>query len=556
MDFRNLAELHRREGERWGARTALRHKRYGLYHDVSWEDYLASALACAAALTECGIKPGDRVGMLAENRLEWIFADMGILAAAAVNVPAHANLSGKQVQYQFGHAEISWLFVSTWAQWEKIRPHLPAIPKLQGVVLFDDPKAPVEGLMSWPGFLTRGRRALSSQRAELDRRATALGSDDLATLMYTSGTTGNPKGVMLTHGNLLSNALSMTRGAEIGTDSIVLSWLPYSHIYGRLVDHYAMLVAGSTLALAVAPETLYENLREVRPTCFAAVPRFYEKVYADCQGDATKLRKCFGDRILWLNSGGAPLPLHLAQAYTDAGLLVLQGYGLTETSPVITFNRRTSNRLGTVGLAVPGVEMRIADDGEILTRGPHVMRGYWKEPEATAAALRDGWFHTGDLGHIDNDGYLTITGRKKELLVLSNGKKVVPPYLEGLLIADDCIDQAVIYGEGKNYLTALIVPRFENLRALAKAHGVEATDNECLLRNPRVNGLMAERIAKVLADVSNWEKVQKFILLPRPFSQEAEELTVSLKMRRGVIFDHYRAQLEALYQGADDSVPG
>ena len=200
--------------------------------------------------------------------------------------------------------------------------------------------------------------------------------------------------------------------------------------------------------------------------------------------------------------------------------------------------------------------MRIADDGEILTRGPHVMRGYWKEPEATAAAIRDGWFHTGDLGHIDNDGYLTITGRKKELLVLSNGKKVVPPYLEGLLIADDCIDQAVIYGEGKNYLTALIVPRFDNLRALAKAHGVEATDNECLLRNPRVNGLMAERIAKVLADVSNWEKVQKFILLPRPFSQEAEELTVSLKMRRGVIFDHYRAQLEALYQGADDSVPG
>src|SRR5262249_1234020 len=186
------------------------------------------------------------------------------------------------------------------------------------------------------------------------------------------------------------------------------------------------------------------------------------------------------------------------------------------------FNRRTSNRLGTVGLAVPGVEMRIADDGEILTRGPHVMRGYWKEPEATAAAIRDGWFHTGDLGQIDSDGYLTITGRKKELLVLSNGKKVVPPYLEGLLLADDCIDQAVVYGEGKNYLTALIVPRFDNLRALAKAHGVEAPDNECLVRHPRVNALMAERIAKVLADVSNWEKVQKFILLPRPFSQEAE----------------------------------
>jgi long-chain acyl-CoA synthetase len=548
MTVRNLAELHRREAERWGPRPAIRHKRFGCYQDLSWQDYLTASLACAAALVENGINIGDRVGMLAENRLEWLIADMGILAAGGVNVPAHANLSGKQIHYQFAHAEISWLFVSTWCQWEKIRSHLNSIHTLRGVVLFDEPASRSNDFLSWPGFVTRGRHVLSKHTRELDRRVARLTADDLATLMYTSGTTGNPKGVMLTHGNLLSNAISMIQGAEISHETIALNWLPYSHIYARLVDHYAMLVAGATLALAVAPETLYENLREIRPTSFSSVPRFYEKAYADCHGDPQKLRRVFGDRIEWLNSGGAPLPLHLGQAYCDAGLLMLQGYGLTETSPVITFNRRTSNRLGTVGLPVPGVEVRIADDGEILTRGPHVMRGYWKEPEATAATIHDGWLHTGDLGQVDKDGYLSITGRKKELLVLSSGKKVVPPHLEGLLLTDDCIDQAVIYGEGKNYLTALIVPHFEKLRAALRDAGVGDLENAQLVKHPEAIAIMTKRIGAALADVASWEQVQKFILLPRPFSQEAEELTVSLKMRRGVIFEHYRAQLDSLYQ--------
>jgi long-chain acyl-CoA synthetase len=552
MTARNLAELHRHQADRFGPRVALRFKRFGLYQDMSWADYLANSLACAVALMEQGIKVGDRVGMLAENRLEWLLADMGILAAGAVNVPAHANLSGRQIHYQFVHAEINWLFVSTVAQWEKIQPHLGDIDTLKGVVLFDDPAAAIDGRLAWAGFVSRGLQALDAHERELERRAATLGPDDLATLMYTSGTTGNPKGVMLTHGNLLSNAVSMIQGAEISRDTITLSWLPYSHIYGRLVDHYAMMVAGATPALAVAPETLYENLREIRPTSFSAVPRFYEKVHADCQGDPQKLRKVFGDRIEWLNSGGAPLPLHLAQAFSDAGLLMLQGYGLTETSPVITFNRRTSNKLGTVGLPVPGVEVRIAGDGEILTRGPHVMRGYWKEPEATTSAIRDGWFHTGDLGRIDGEGYLTITGRKKELLVLSSGKKVVPPYLEGLLLADECIDQAVIYGEGKNFLTALIVPRFDNLRKLVRTEGVDDPDNTQLVRQPAVQALLAKRIAAALRDVASWEQVQKFILLPRPFSQDADELTVSLKLRRGVIFEKYRSPLEELYRSSCD----
>jgi long-chain acyl-CoA synthetase len=225
---------------------------------------------------------------------------------------------------------------------------------------------------------------------------------------------------------------------------------------------------------------------------------------------------------------------------------MLQGYGLTETSPVVSFNRIEANRVGTVGQAVTDVEIRIADDGEVLTRGPHVMKGYWKDAKATAEAIRDGWFHTGDLGSLDADGYLTITGRKKDLLVLSNGKKVVPTEIEALLLQDDCIDQALVYGEGRNYLTALIVPRFDRLRSLL---GVAEQDNAKLIELSAVRELMAKRFAAVLADVAEWEKVQRFALLPRPFTQEAEELTVSLKLRRGVIFQKHKEQMEALYRG-------
>jgi long-chain acyl-CoA synthetase len=549
MDVRNLAELHRRQAERLGPRAAIRFKHLGLYRDLSWNDYLARSLACAASLVEAGIQTGDRIGLVAENRLEWLIADMGILAAGAINVPAHATLSAKQIQQQFEHAGVNFLIASTRPLWEKIRDLPKLMPVIRGVVVFDGPAVPEAD--SWQGFLTRGAHVLPKHEAELQARLRRVGPEDLATLMYTSGTTGNPKGVMLSHGNLLSNALSMVGSTSINADSIILSWLPFSHIYGRLVDHYETLAAGATLCLAESQETLLLNLAETQPTCFSGVPRFYEKVLAyagpqDVPANRDKLSSLFGSRIQWLNSGGAPLPPPFAEAFVRAGLTMLQGYGLTETSPVVSFNRIEANRVGTVGQAVTDVEIRIADDGEVLTRGPHVMKGYWKDAKATAEAIRDGWFHTGDLGSLDADGYLTITGRKKDLLVLSNGKKVVPTEIEALLLQDDCIDQALVYGEGRNYLTALIVPRFDRLRSLL---GVAEQDNAKLIELSAVRELMAKRFAAVLADVAEWEKVQRFALLPRPFTQEAEELTVSLKLRRGVIFQKHKEQMEALYRG-------
>ncbi len=550
--YRNLVELHRRQAERFGPRPALRFKRYGLYHDYTWAQYRADALACAAALIDAGVKPGDRIGLLSENRREWLIADLGILTAGAVNVPPHAPLPVRQVQFQLADSGASWLFVSSREQLDKARSVRGELPALRGIVVLDGAAADGDAV-PWERFLQRGRQILPSLSEEIARREAALGADDLATIMYTSGTTGNPKGVMLSHGNLLSNALASCSADSSDPQDILLSWLPYSHIYARLVDHYAGMVSGMTVCLAECQETLVLNLAETRPTRLTSVPRFYEKLYtavasADPKETARRLRGVFGPRIEYLMSGGAPLPKPVAEAYHAAGLLMLQGYGLTESSPVISFNSKTANKIDTVGRPIPGVEVRIADDGEILTRGPHVMKGYWNNPRATAEAIRDGWLHTGDLGSLDADGFLRITGRKKDLLVLSNGKKVLPGEVEGRLMADPCIDQVVVYGEGRNYLTALVVPHWENLRRALREAGMSSEGcPAALAADPAVAALLERRLREALGDLAPWETPKRFAVLAKPFSLADDELTVSLKLRRNVIFEHHKKELEALY---------
>ncbi len=556
MTDRNLVDVQRRQARDLGPRPALRQRRHGLFSDLTWEEYDAHSRAGAAALVEAGIAPGDRVGLLAENSIDWLVADMAILAAAAVNVPPHAPLTARQVHFQLADAGVSWLFVSNREQLAKARQIRKDLPALRGIVVFDDvgqaESLPHE-VLSWRGFLQRGRLALPRLEAELEKRRAALGLDDLATIMYTSGTTGNPKGVMLTHGNLLSNAVASLANAPHRPGDVVLNWLPFSHIYARTVDHYAAsLVAGTLVCLAESAETLVADLAEVRPTNFASVPRFYEKVLnaatsADPVETARRLREVFGPRVDWLSSGGAPLPPAVARAYHRAGLMLLQGYGLTESSPVISFNTKQHYKIESVGRPLPGVEVKIAPDGEVLSRGPHIMKGYWNNPAATAEALRDGWLHTGDLGAVDADGFLFITGRKKELLVMSNGKKVVPAYLEGLLLAEPCIDQVVVCGEGHSFLTALVVPHWGNIRRALAVEGVTLEEGVEDHPPPVVHDLLQRRIAAALQDVSGAEQVRKFVIVPRPFSVAADELTVSLKLRRNVILAHHAAEVEALY---------
>jgi long-chain acyl-CoA synthetase len=553
MSDRNLVDVQRRQARALGPRPALRQRRNGLFADLTWAEYDARSRAAAAALVEAGIAPGDRVGLLAENSIDWLVTDMAILAAAAVNVPPHAPLTARQVHFQLADAGVSWLFVSNREQLAKARQIRTELPALRGVVVFDDSAAGGD-VQSWSGFLQRGRLALPRVEAELERRRAALGPDDLATIMYTSGTTGNPKGVMLTHGNLLSNSVSSLAASPHPPGDVVLNWLPFSHIYARTVDHYAASLAGGTLVcLAESAETLVDDLAEVRPTNLASVPRFYEKVLnavttSDPAETARRLRDIFGPRVDWLSSGGAPLPPAVARAYHRAGIMLLQGYGLTESSPVISFNTKEHYKIESVGRPLPGVEVRIAPDGEVLSRGPHIMKGYWNNPAATAEALRDGWLYTGDLGELDADGFLFITGRKKDLLVMSNGKKVVPAYIESLLLADPCIDQVVVCGEGRSFLTALIVPHWGNVRRELTAAGVTLEPGAEDRPPPAVRDLLQRRIGAALVDVSGSEQVRKFVLVGRPFSVAADELTVSLKLRRNVILAHHAAEVEALYR--------
>jgi long-chain acyl-CoA synthetase len=548
MNDQTLPAVFARQADRFGPRTAFRHKQLGLYRDLSWDDYREQVTACAAALVHAGIAPGDRVSVFAENRIEWLVADMGMLVAGAVHVPLHAPLTGPQARYQLADAGVSWIFVSTAAQYAKLRQIRAELPGLRGIVVFDD--HPTDGeTVAWHAFLQMGRKVRAAESAELQRRQAALTADSLATIMYTSGTTGNPKGVMLTQGNLLSNAIGFNTASPPPTDCVFLSWLPYSHIYARTVDIYGNLVNGGVLCLAESADTLLLNLAEIRPHLMSAVPRFYEKVLSAVQADPktarAKLRAIFGPRIDWLSSGGAPLAPAVAQAFHEAGLLLLQGYGLTESSPVISFNRKDAYRLDSVGLPIPGVEVKIADDGEVLTRGPHVMKGYWNNPAATAEAIRDGWLYTGDLGRLDADGFLYITGRKKDLMVLSNGKKVVPNHVEAVLLADPCFDQVVVCGEGRRFVGALVVPNWQHL---ARAAGLDlARGEEALARDPAIHVFLNKRLQKAQADISPWEQVKHFAVLPRPFSVATDEMTVSLKLRRGVIVERHKGEIEALY---------
>jgi long-chain acyl-CoA synthetase len=553
--------MHRRMAGRLGRRTALRFKQHGHYHDVSWTDYQRRVDRAAAGFCGLGLMPGDRVGLLAENSVDWLVADLALLSAGAVDVPLYASLVPNQVAYQLRHSEARGVVVSNQAQADKLLAVRDELPGLEWLVAF----APVEThgrirQVAWDALQQSGHARGTAGLAEVRCRQDALGRDDLATILYTSGTTGDPKGVMLMHGNLLANAEAIAAVSAIAPDEILLSWLPYSHVYARTCDHYLMVLMGGTTCLAESIDTLVKDLAATEPTWLTAVPRFYEKVWASVEhlepsARAAALHALFGPRIRRLSSGGAPLPRHICEAFREAGLVLLEGYGLTESASAIAFNRPDDWRPGTVGEVILGSEVKIAGDGEILARGPCIMKGYWKDPEATLAALdAEGWLHTGDVGTLDADGFLTITDRKKDLIITSGGKNVAPGALERLLASDPYIDQAVVYGDRKPFLTALIVPDLARLAAEAETLGLnlrpQLSDND-FIDCDRLHGFMQERIARTMEAVSPPERVRSFLLLARPLQVTSGEMTATLKVRRQHIIDKYRDRLDALYHGGE-----
>ncbi len=505
----------------------------------TWLQFAHDVAHSAAGLVLRGVKHGDRVALASPNRYEWIVTDLAILSLGAVNMPLHNSLTGPQMRFQIVDSGAGVLVIAGPEQATKLQTAEPLKLKTF-VATFDD--------------LPRVSSNIDIH-AWLDGAADNLVAADLATILYTSGTTGEPKGVMLTHGNLCTNAEACVDGFYGGKSPELvdrrLNLLPLSHIFARTCDLYTLLVGGSELALADTPQTAIGDCSAFHPTLLNAVPYFWERVMrklieVGIADQPDMLRQLLGGRVRHCCSGGAPLPDHVATFFIDRGVVLTQGYGLTETSPVITMNMPTVYKTGTVGRVVAGVDVRIADDGEVLTRGPHVMRGYWNRPEETRAALVDGWFYTGDLGEVDADGYLRITGRKKELIVTNGGKKIVPSVVEALLSCDPLVKQAVVIGDRRNFLTALLVCDDAQLEKCVRDAGLDVSPSD-YRRDDRVAAAVLERLRPRLANLSYYEQVQKVAILDRELSIEREELTLTMKLRRQQIAENFAAVIERMY---------
>jgi long-chain acyl-CoA synthetase len=573
----------------------LRYKAAGAWRDISTEEFVATVRSLALGLQSIGVGKGDRVAILSENRPEWTAFDHAILNLGAVTVPIYSTLLAEQVRYILDNSQSKALVLSTAAQLDKVLPLLGTLRDLGSLVVLDPPATGLPArAVAWTDLRGAGEAVLRADKHRFEAARARVGPDDLASILYTSGTTGDPKGVMLTHGNFASNVDATLRLIPFSDGDVTLSFLPLTHVFERMVE-FAYLSAGATVAYAESIDAVPQNLLEIRPTVMASVPRMFEKVHARILDTVSasplprrlifglalkvgrakaramlagrpaplfvrllhavtdplvfvKVRERLGGRLRFLISGGAPLSPEIAEFFCAAGIRILEGYGLTETSPVIAVNTLDRTRIGTVGPIIPGIDVRIAEDGEILVRGPNVMKGYFRNDEATRAAIKDGWFATGDIGLIDSGGFLKITDRKKEILKTSGGKMVAPQPIENLLKTDRFISQAVLIGDRRKFISALIVPDHAWIESYAKLKQIPYTTTDDLIRNPRIIDLFRRRIEAKMAGLPSYETIKKFCLVPQEMTQEAGELTPTLKLKRRVIERKFADLIESMYR--------
>ncbi len=591
-----LVELLKRAVAARPQTEALRFKQEKKWTGLTAEQLLERVRSVALGLYHLGIRKGDRVAMLAESGPLWTISDYAILSNGAVNVPIYPTQPTHQVEYILREAEPKLLFISTARQMKRVDAALKNFPHLR-IVPFQS-LSNGENLMPYSELEASGAR-LHSIRPELyDLISSDVHPSDLASIIYTSGTTGEPKGAMLTHSNISFNAVAAGTHLGIEEGGYMLSFLPLSHIFERTVL-YLCLHFGVQINYATSIETVASDMQEVRPTLMSTVPRLLEKIYARMQKNASdaggltkrifdwslsvarrmatartshqpispilefqheiadrlvfhRLREAVGGQIKRMVSGGAALPPDIALVFNGAGIPVLQGYGLTETSPVIAVNTLDENRIGSVGHMLPGIEVKVAEDGEILTRGPHVFQGYFNKPDETAAAFTDEdkhhrWFKTGDIGYFDADGFLFITDRKKDLIKTSAGKYVAPQRIEGLINQSEFIEQSIVIGDRRKYVSALVVPEWERLRAWAKEQQIETTNKHEMTTDRRVIDLIKGEVNRLTRELADYEKVKRVALLAEDFSIESGELTPTLKVRRRVVEQKYRNVIESLY---------
>jgi long-chain acyl-CoA synthetase len=581
--------------------VAMRWKGSAGWSDLSYRGLAERVQSLSLGLSELGVRPGDRVAILSENRPEWAAADYACLALRCADVPIYPTLPPKHVEYILRDSNSVAVLVSNRELLDKILASRPALPDLRHIIVFDAGLAGGD-VLSFDSVCERGRQ-VASRASAWRAEALRVVPDDLATQIYTSGTTGDPKGVMLTHGNITSNVVAGLTVLPLRDTDECLSFLPLSHIFERMAGHYCMMQSGTIINYASSIDAVGAEMLERRPTVVLSVPRLFEKIYAKAlesalagsapkraifswarrTGEAwvdfalagrpvplalrlkhrlahrlvfSKLHARVGGRLRFFVSGGAPLSAEIAKFFFAAGLPILEGYGLTETSPVIAVNGPGATRLGTVGKLLPGVEVKIAADGEILTRGPHVMKGYYGKPEDTAAAIdAEGWFHTGDIGELDPDGYLRITDRKKDLIVTAGGKNIAPQPIEGLVKRSKFVTNAVMLGDKRRFPIMLIVPDFTNLRAWAAHKGIQADGDEALVAVPAVREKIDREVRKTLRDLAHYEIPKKLLLLSREFSIDGGELTPKMSVRRKVVERSYQQQIEALYAEDGPEIP-
>jgi long-chain acyl-CoA synthetase len=576
----------------------LNYKREGVWHPISSEELLRRVRHVALGLHALGLRRGERAGILSESSPEWVIADLGCQFAGIVNAPLYPTLAPQQVCYIVEDSGARLLFVQNREAYERVREVLASCATLSTVVLLSDETEESEGVLTLAELEARGARLEAEQPRLIEELSGAVGPEDLATIIYTSGTTGEPKGVMLTHSNVVSNLTGTSERLAFAPDDVALSVLPLSHVFERGAM-YMYLHHGAKVFFAESIERIGNNMREVHPTLLIAVPRLFEKIYERIKEKAaeggrvktgmlmwavgvgkrwayatvwkkpvspllklqytvasrlvfSKWRDATGGRIRLFCSGGAALPEELGLVFYGAGLPIVQGYGLTETSPVICVNGADDNRIGTVGLPIRHVEVRIAPDGEIETRGPNVMRGYYNKPEATREVFTDdGWFKTGDIGALDAEGYLRITDRKKELFKTSGGKYVAPQPVEQLIKQSRFVSQVVLVGNGRKFPAALIVPDWEMLRSYAQHKGLDCKTPADFCRHPRIIDLLQRQVDSVTADLSRFERVKRVALLERELTIEGGELTPTLKVKRRVIDEKYKDVIDRIYEEAE-----
>ncbi|MDX6270745.1 MAG: long-chain acyl-CoA synthetase [Acidobacteriota bacterium] len=597
MKYPNIYTLLRERVEQYRGRDVFYVREGEAWAGVAWERFDREAHEFAYALQACGHMRGASVCVLMGNVPEWVVADLGIIIAGGVSCGLYPTSSAEQCAYIINHSDAAVVIVDTPAQLDKVLGVRDALPQLTTIVSLDEAAAATHaGVVGYREFLRGGRERREQSRGELEARALAAATDETVIMVYTSGTTGRPKGACLSHAYVLNSVESLRGVIPLDDADVMFSYLPYCHVAERISGLYNRLYAGASAYFVDDARRLWEYIAEVRPTVFPSLPRFFEKVYARIVADmdaaapeererfnvalrlgreisrlrqaktdvpqslrdeyneratpfVRKVNNYFGGRLRLATSGGAPLVGEVAEFFDAFNLPILQAYGLTE-NVCVAFNRPGDYRIGTVGPPMPGCEVRIAGDSEILVRSAMMFSGYYKDAEGTAAMFSDGWLLTGDLGRLDDGGFLHITGRKKEIIVTSTGKNVAPALVENLLKEHHLISHAFVYGDNRSYLVALLTLNAAELETYARAHGVEAQDAATLTRHPLVRELIASIVARANARLSTTEAVKKFVVLEHDFSVEADEITPTQKVKRAVVTKRYAKVLESLYGSA------